>query len=270
MLKLSEDIENTEDPTLSDPFGLFKNDIVEGDHRGSPLVALWGNDLYYALYSVLNAASIQPSGARESITSSDFLSAIKILISNEIKSSNQKVMLPIYNALHGNVVLRSFSSTDNVVDFNGVYFVRLNGQTIPSSETVIFNLLDQLPQKIKSAWLSTDSGISKVVNNYKGAFSRASGGNASSVGSLITDSIKAHDHQSNVLVQNDGEGESIKEVRYEEVATDSKKISENNIEKNNTKSPRGSKEGGRETAPIHFSQDAWYLALVDFEALGGL
>ena len=268
MLKLSEDISNTEKPTVNDPYGLFKNDIEQGDDKGSPLDALWGNDLYYAFYAVLSAARIQPSGARESVKSSDFLIALKTIINEQINSSKKESLLPIYNSLHGNVVLRSFESVNDIVDFKGVYFVKLNGQSVPNTNETVFNLLNQLPEKTRLAYLSTDNSSVKVLKNYSGLFGRASGGNASSIGSIVQDSVKSHDHQSNVIVQNDDGGQLIKDVRYEEVISDAKKISDINSDKNNSKSPRTSKDGGNETAPIHFAQDSWYMVLVDLNQVG--
>ncbi|WP_407545945.1 hypothetical protein [Vibrio parahaemolyticus] len=266
MFNINNDIPNTNAPSDGADYGTFRNDVTEGDNQGSPLSAMWPNDLYYALYAVMKEVGVQPNGQRENTNNSDFLKAIKLLIKQIISETQGNTITPLYNQIHASVSLKTPISDADIVIDGPLVHIKMNGQTIPSTNTVVFDLLDKLSSLHKSYWLTSDSTTSKVMKNYTGLFSRASGGNASSVGAVVQDSIKKHDHQSNVLVQNDSDGQSIRSVKYEEVTTDSKKVSIDNEMKDNVKSPRSSSEGSKETAPTHFAQKAWYLTLVDFDS----
>ena len=267
MFNINNDIPNTEQPSDGSDYGSFKNDVTEGDKQGSPVVAMWPNDLYYALYAVMKAAGVQPNGQRESTNNSDFLKAIQQLIKIEVAKSQEGVITPLYNQLHASVSLKTPVTDADIIEDENLIHIKMNGQTIPSTNARVFDLIDKLPEVHRAYWLTSDTSSTKVMKNFVGLFSRATGGNASSVGVVRQDTIKKHDHQSNVLIQNDSNGQSIRQVKYEELLADSKDVSTNNEIQDNTKSPRTSSEGSKETAPTHFSQKSWYLTLVDFDGL---
>lgn len=83
MLNIANDIAQTTPGSGNTPFGEYKNDAVPGDNSGTPLIEKWPNDIYYALYAVLNRAGITPSGTKENVSVSQFLTALLTVIDQE-------------------------------------------------------------------------------------------------------------------------------------------------------------------------------------------
>jgi len=83
MLNVGNDIPQTTPGSGDTPFGEAKNDTVAGDNSGTPFIEKWLNDLYYAAYSVISRAGITPSGIKENVSVSDFLTGLLTIIGQE-------------------------------------------------------------------------------------------------------------------------------------------------------------------------------------------
>lgn len=64
-------------PTVDLPFGAFKNESEQGKNDGTLILAEQKQDLYYALYSILQLAGVSPNGKLENGSDSkQFLAAL--------------------------------------------------------------------------------------------------------------------------------------------------------------------------------------------------
>lgn len=69
---------DTSDPAM--PYGKFKNVVAQGDGSGSPLEKEWPNDIYGALFALLDSAGITPNNVADKVGASQVLDAIQSLI----------------------------------------------------------------------------------------------------------------------------------------------------------------------------------------------
>lgn len=260
MLNIEKDLPNTLPATSNRPFGEVKNDDVAGDGSGTPVTAVWASDLYYALYAVINDAGMLPSGRAEDVNTSDFLAALKKLISQEIDESAKSSSDSLFYLFDGQVQLLTLPSNSNVVQNGPMYHIKMNGQQISSSQGRVFELLDALPSELKGYWFSRNDSSVKTMRVFTGLFARATGGNAAAIGQLQIDSIKTHYHEFG------GDDELIIAGGYEKIggfSYDSKSGFSGNGARVKTKGTLGD-----ETRPVNFSQRAWYLTVVDYKAMG--
>jgi hypothetical protein len=76
-MKTLESYENSQEATTDLPFGAFSNETSAGSDDGTEVVAQHMQDLYYALYQVLQLAGFSPNGSLENGSSQkQFLSAL--------------------------------------------------------------------------------------------------------------------------------------------------------------------------------------------------
>lgn len=59
------------------PYGKPQNEAVEGDNTGTPLEALWLQDVYGFLQALLVAGGVTPSGVPDEANASDYLDALQ-------------------------------------------------------------------------------------------------------------------------------------------------------------------------------------------------
>ncbi|HIF9521092.1 TPA: hypothetical protein ACX6S6_001465 [Photobacterium damselae] len=253
MLNIEKDLPNTLPATSERPFGEVKNDDVAGDGSGTPVTAVWASDLYYALYAVINDAGMLPSGRAEDVNTSDFLAALKKLISQEIDESAKSSSDSLFYLFDGQVQLLTLPSNSNVVQNGPMYHIKMNGQQISSSQGRVFELLDALPSELKGFWFSRNDSSVKTMRVFTGLFARASGGNAAAIGQLQNDELKRHSHKYERI---DGPG-TPKSYDVTSGSPSQKPYDDDTKD-----------HGGDETRPVNFSQRAWYLTVVDYKAMG--
>ncbi|MBO4737951.1 MAG: hypothetical protein J5606_00140 [Bacteroidales bacterium] len=76
-MKKLESYEQSNSGTSDLPYGSFKNESSAGSQDGTEIKAEHMQDLYYALYQILQQAGVQPNGSLENgSTSKQFLSAL--------------------------------------------------------------------------------------------------------------------------------------------------------------------------------------------------
>ncbi len=80
MLKLNPDVPNTDVAAGDDKFGSARNSVTRLDGTATPLIEKWLNDIYYALYAVVDKAGVVPSGTRENANTSDFYNSLVLLM----------------------------------------------------------------------------------------------------------------------------------------------------------------------------------------------
>lgn len=81
MLKPYPDIPQTNAPDINNDYGTIRDDAVPGDGSGSPVIAIWLNDIYGALLSTLKAAGITPNDNADNTTASQFVTALESIAS---------------------------------------------------------------------------------------------------------------------------------------------------------------------------------------------
>lgn len=71
------------------PYGKAQNVATPGDPNGTPLEAGWLNDLWGFQQALLAAAGITPSGSPDKVGASDYLAAVRKVISNLVTPGTQ-------------------------------------------------------------------------------------------------------------------------------------------------------------------------------------
>lgn len=69
------------------PYGKARNDTMEGSTDGTPLEKTWLNDLWGFLQALLEQAAIAPSGTPDKYGASQYLEAIREVISDDVLGS---------------------------------------------------------------------------------------------------------------------------------------------------------------------------------------
>ena len=75
-IRVEDEFVNHEPPSAGLPGGGFKNESPVGAKNGTPLVKLWPDDIYGAIYAILAAGGISPSGDPDTAIVSDVLAAL--------------------------------------------------------------------------------------------------------------------------------------------------------------------------------------------------
>lgn len=81
MLSLFPDVPQTNPPAPpAEPYGTMRDDAIAGDGTGTPTQVNMTQDLYGGHYAVLEAAGINPSSIVDNAVTSDFYTALTLLI----------------------------------------------------------------------------------------------------------------------------------------------------------------------------------------------
>ena len=101
-MKKMESYDNAHEATADLPFGTFANETSAGSDDGTEIVAEHMQDLFYALYQVLQLAGVQPNGSLENGNQQkQFLSALSNItpvLYNATTTYNKNVLtIYIYN-----------------------------------------------------------------------------------------------------------------------------------------------------------------------------
>lgn len=124
------------------PFGKARNVTISGDGTGTPLEKDWLNDLFGFEQALLDAAGLSPSGTPDSCAASQYLQALRALISAAV--APVAVVLPVWSGTSNGSGLASpalmpLTETHNVGGFTlssntvqvpaaGTYLVQCDGQ----------------------------------------------------------------------------------------------------------------------------------------------
>jgi hypothetical protein len=81
-IRPEDEYTNATPASASYPQGSFKNESVAGLLDGTPFEKAWPNDIFGFLQKVLDVASISPSGAPDTVLSSDYYNAMAAIFFN--------------------------------------------------------------------------------------------------------------------------------------------------------------------------------------------
>jgi len=108
-------LSNIDAPTANLPLGAMRNDMIPGDGTGTEIVEPYFQDMYYALYAVLNDAGIAPDNSEEGATGSQFLDSL-----NTIYVRKDTAEFRLYNSAvaHGITALNLTTNTYGISQIN--------------------------------------------------------------------------------------------------------------------------------------------------------
>lgn len=133
-IKIYEQFKPFANPADGDhPYGSFKNDSIPGAEDGTPLDAVWGNDMVGFTDALLNQAGITPSGLADTVNASQRVDAMNAMYQRStlnystlraLKSESFKdgsVILVSGDCISGKFIVKTGSNADNggtTIQFN--------------------------------------------------------------------------------------------------------------------------------------------------------